>query len=314
LEILPPAASKSPSVLLLRAGALGDLLLLRPAIAALQRAGRTVGVMAPSVPAAALVGPGHGDVVEALPSESVRFAGLFADGRLDDASAAERLRSYDVAIAYTRDAALVRNLGRLVPTVLQHDPAPPPKGAHAGEWLASCLPAIGVSAASIAVPVLTPSEEDQARAHTIAADLPSGFLAIHPGSGSPAKNWPAARFASLARAAGGPRFLLVRGPADDDAACELETLPEARVARDLPLRVLAALLARAGAYVGNDSGVTHLAAAGGAPTIALFGPTDPAIWAPLGPRVRILRADGMDGIAVEDVAAAVRECDTTRAT
>jgi heptosyltransferase-2 len=311
---LPPAASKSPRVLLVRAGALGDLLLLRPAIAALQRAGRTVGLMAPSGPAAALVGTGEGDVVESLPSESVRFAGLFADGRLDDAGAAERLRSYDVAVAYTRDAALARSLGRLVPAVLQQDPAPPPNGGHAGEWLASCLPAIGVSAASIAVPLLTPSEEDQARAHTIAADLPSGFLAIHPGSGSAAKNWPAARFASLARACGGPRFLLVRGPADDDATRELDTLPGARLARDLPLRVLAALLARAGAYVGNDSGVTHLAAAGGAPTIALFGPTDPALWAPLGPRTFVLRADRMDGIAVEDVADAVRECVTTRAT
>jgi ADP-heptose:LPS heptosyltransferase len=69
--------------------------------------------------------------------------------------------------------------------------------------------------------------------------------------------------------------------------------------------VLAALLARAGAYVGNDSGVTHLAAASGAPTIALFGPTDPRVWAPLGPRVEVIRGATMEGIAAGEVAAAV---------
>ena len=54
-------------------------------------------------------------------------------------------------------------------------------------------------------------------------------------------------------------------------------------------------------FVGNDSGTTHLAAMLGAPTVALFGPTDPAVWAPTGPRVRVL--GGGDPTAVVDVAA-----------
>lgn len=292
--------------LLVRAGALGDLLLLRRTIAALQQAGRTVALLAPSGPAAALVGSGPGDVSEALPWESAGFAGLLADGGLQDGIAAERLRRYDAALVYTRNTSLARNVGRLVPMVLQHDPEPPAGGPHAGEWLASCLPAIGVGAAEVAMPILTPSEDDQGRANAIAADLPPGFLAIHPGSGSPAKNWPAARFAELVRSRGAARWLLVRGPADDGVAALLETVPGARVARDLPLRVLAALLARAGAYVGNDSGVTHLAAASGAPTIALFGATDPRLWAPVGPHVEVVSGGGtMDGIAVDEVAAAI---------
>ena len=53
----------------------------------------------------------------------------------------------------------------------------------------------------------------------------------------------------------------------------------------LALEELAGVLASASLYLGNDSGVTHLAAAVGAPTIAVFGPTDPVIWAPVGPRV-----------------------------
>ena len=297
-------------VLLVRAGALGDLLLLRPTIAALQQAGHSAVLLAPSGPAAALVGSGRGDVEEALPWESSAFAGLMDEDGLREEAAAERIRRCDAAIAYTRNPVLVRSLGRLVPRVVGHDPAPPTAGPHAAAWLASCLPAIGARGAEIAVPILTPSADDQGRANVIAADLPAGFLAIHTGSGSPAKNWPAARFGALVRSLGAVRWLLVRGPADD-AAAPLETVPGARVARDLPLRVLAALLARAGAYVGNDSGVTHLAAASGAPTIALFGATDPRLWAPVGPRVEVIRAETMEGITVEEVAAAVARPRTT---
>ncbi|MGD8878557.1 MAG: glycosyltransferase family 9 protein, partial [Syntrophobacterales bacterium] len=52
---------------------------------------------------------------------------------------------------------------------------------------------------------------------------------------------------------------------------------------------LAALMHQADLYLGNDSGITHLAAACGIPTIALFGPTDPQIWGPRGPQVSIIR-------------------------
>jgi len=52
---------------------------------------------------------------------------------------------------------------------------------------------------------------------------------------------------------------------------------------------LACWLGRARLYVGNDSGITHLAAAAGAPVLALFGPTDPSVWVPRGPNVRVAR-------------------------
>jgi ADP-heptose:LPS heptosyltransferase len=67
------------------------------------------------------------------------------------------------------------------------------------------------------------------------------------------------------------------------------------------LPIVAARLAAAAAFVGNDSGTTHLAAMLGAPTVAIFGPTDPAVWAPTGPRVRVL--GGGDPTAAVDVAA-----------
>jgi len=292
---------------LVRAGALGDLLLLRPTIDALQRGGHAVALLAPSGPATALVGSGPGDVAEALPWESARFASLLVDDGVPDAVAAQLLRRFDAAVAFTRSVPLARNLGRLVPRIVQQDPDPPDGGPHAAEWLASCLPAIGVRPAESAPAVLHPSDDDQRRAAAVAEDLPAGFLAVHPGSGSPAKNWPATRFAAIVRSFGGGRWLLVRGPADDAATAPLEMLPGARLARELPLRVLAALLARAGAYVGNDSGVTHLAAAAGAPTIALFGATDPRLWAPVGPRVEVIHGGTMDAITVAQVSSAIEK-------
>ena len=64
-------------------------------------------------------------------------------------------------------------------------------------------------------------------------------------------------------------------------------------------------LARARVYIGNDSGISHLAAAVGTPVVALFGPTDPAVWAPRGLRVRIL--DRMESVQVDDVLSAVED-------
>jgi ADP-heptose:LPS heptosyltransferase len=79
------------------------------------------------------------------------------------------------------------------------------------------------------------------------------------------------------------------------------------VARGLSAGALASLLRRCSAYLGNDSGVTHLAALVGVPTVALFGPSDPALWSPLGSRVTVLRSPtaAMSGITVDEALAAL---------
>ena len=100
----------------------------------------------------------------------------------------------------------------------------------------------------------------------------------------------------------------MEGPADVTPVAPLARRPGAVVARGLGLRTLGAVLARAGLFIGHDSGVSHLAAAWHAPTLALFGPTDPALWAPVGPRVRVLRAPRgqMEELSVDEVLSAVR--------
>lgn len=257
--------------------------------------------MAPAAAGSALVGQAAGDVDQLLSWERGDLAGLFSEGGAPSGRWRAELARFDLALAYTRDELFARQLAALVPRVIVHDPAP--ARGHASEWLAAALTDLGIGSDE-ALPPPAATRQEQVATRTLRARLNPDFLAIHAGSGSKAKNWPAERFASLARRLSASRpWLLVEGPADAEPVAALAGLPGAVRAREIPPRALAALLAEAGTYVGNDSGVTHLAAAWGAPTLALFGPTDPAMWAPLGPRVRVLRSatGAMDGLQLEDV-------------
>lgn len=110
-------------------------------------------------------------------------------------------------------------------------------------------------------------------------------VVIHPFSGSLRKNWPLASFEAVAR----HLPLAVEWTAGPE-----ETLTQAT--RFENLFDLARWLAGARVYLGNDSGITHLAAAIGVPVIALFGPTSPDIWAPRGGNVRVLREPTVDAV------------------
>jgi ADP-heptose:LPS heptosyltransferase len=135
-------------------------------------------------------------------------------------------------------------------------------------------------------------------------------LAVHPGSGGTRKCWPARRFAELAARLEAP-VLVVEGPADSEVCRDFSealptSVPLAR-ATDVPLSRLAALLIESRGYIGNDSGVSHLAGALGVPTVAIFGPTDPAVWAPRGTDVSLVTAHGdASWPTVDEVFAAAR--------
>jgi ADP-heptose:LPS heptosyltransferase len=143
------------------------------------------------------------------------------------------------------------------------------------------------------------------------------FMAIHPGSGSPKKNWSPEGFVQVARSVcerTGMKLLVVSGPAEDEdkdagaLRAALAGLADAWLGRP-GLTLLAGVLAHAAVYLGNDSGVSHLAAAVGAPTVAVFGPTDPTLWAPRGRCVRVLRAASgrLADVEPPEVTAAVLE-------
>ena len=127
-------------------------------------------------------------------------------------------------------------------------------------------------------------------------------LALAPGSGARQKNWPAASFQSVAqwwhRTMRGA-VLVVLGPVEDERGGYECLLHDAEVVHGQRLGHVAALLSKCDVYVGNDSGITHLAGAVGVSTLSLFGPSDPRQWAPRGRDVHILAAHD-DGSSCSD--------------
>ncbi len=210
-------------------------------------------------------------------------------------------------------------LGRNDRLVVSVDPLPPEGWQRsAAAWIAGQVgEALGLDAPGETPCIRLPqTAEDAARTLLASRGVGERFVAVHPGSGSTTKNWPPHRFEAIAgrvRDDTQRRIVWLIGPAEQ----ERETLPHPAsgdtVLADLALVDVAGLLALADAYLGNDSGITQIAAAvrrrdgRTTPTVALFGPTDPRIWAPRGEHVRVIAAaDGkMESIGVENVSEAV---------
>jgi len=277
-------------ILALRAGALGDTILALPSIAALRRlAGPTgeVDVVGTEPAVRLALGPRLATRVHSI--DRARFRPLFQESA-DDIDLLSFLRIFELALSWSNLPLLAEKLARLKVPLLHASPHPP-ADVHASDHLYRSLSPLGV-VGEAPHPGINLEEESRLAALDFLGrnGLSSfDFIALHPSSGSPRKNWPADRFQALAlrlRRENRP-FVWIEGEADREVVARLVRLVAAPVARDLPLTVLASLLSMCRGFVGNDSGVTHLAAAVGTRTIALFGPTDPRIWAPRGPSVLV---------------------------
>ncbi len=125
-------------------------------------------------------------------------------------------------------------------------------------------------------------------------------IAVHMGSGGVRKNWPPECFEAMIRTIenqGLGDVVLIEGPAERSN----HPIPEGvRRLSNLPLHLLAAVLTESCCYIGNDSGVTHLAAAVGTRTFAVFGPTDPRVWAPRGSHVTVLGGSDSGGFPLKE--------------
>ena len=120
-------------------------------------------------------------------------------------------------------------------------------------------------------------------------------IIIHPGSGSRKKCWPISNFVKVASSidANGKQPNFILGPAESglyEILLQSKRL-NANVHKIEKLTELAGLLKTGGGYIGNDSGVSHLAAFLGLPTVAVFGPSDPKTWKPMGRAVKVVRSD-----------------------
>lgn len=140
------------------------------------------------------------------------------------------------------------------------------------------------------------------------------LIALHPGSGSPRKNWSHDAWieviAKIHQRHPETEFLIVSGEAETTVIEDfLDSLDNVSIpyrgARELPLPELGKTFRSCDLFLGHDSGMSHLAAACGLPCVLLFGPTEPRVWAPQNPRVKVITAQDGDLQKIE-VAAVVQ--------
>jgi heptosyltransferase III len=288
-------------VLVIRGGAIGDFIFTLPVFEALKLRDpdSEVDLLGYSGIGDLAVGRRHASGLRRV--DGAEWAALFSpDGRLGEAER-HYLAGFDETYCVwpDGDGVIAENLLRAgARKVVSVDPTPVEgKGVHVVDHIAQQCERAGL-AIPYREPHLYPSERDRRwvelymRAYG-AGDRP--LLALGPGSGSTSKNWPADHYVSVARDWVKRRghALIVSGPAEEKMAGELRrSLGEDGVfyLSNEPLPCAAAMLERCEVFIGNDSGITHMAAAVRTPTLAIFGRTDPRVWQPRAPRVKVLQS------------------------
>lgn len=292
--------------LLIRGGALGDFLLTVPVLQSLRTAAPSSRIELLAYPGLGALAKNAGIVDEVRSIEYGPMAGFFARGAVLDPALREYFGSFDLVISYLYDPDGIfhENLRGSGARRVVIGPHRPVVGAHAIDQLAAPLIDLGLPLCGRASRIGTARVEH---------DVPT--VALHPGSGSAVKNWPVENWRQLAEhlLADNPdvRLTVIGGEADAPVLAALRDFaPQERVVfwENLDLADLGGRLAGAQFYLGHDTGISHLAAAVGAPSLLLFGPTDPGVWSPPHDHVRVLRApEGrLENLGVNTVAAAAR--------
>lgn len=256
--------------LIIRPGAIGDCILSFPALRHLRAEYTELWISSPVVPLVDFL-----DTVRPLASTGIDLVGI---GDLEiPARLKEILQTFDSIVSwYGANRPPFREALASFGVPCEFHAALPPSNFHGH--------AIDFFAQQVGAPDgLTPRINVQPVS-------PRETIVIHPFSGSARKNWPLASYVELAKCMS-MRTEWVCGPE--------EQLPDAMRFEDLG--DLAAWIAGARLYIGNDSGITHLAAAVGIPVIAIFGLSSPDIWAPRGANVTILHSDPLETLPVRDV-------------
>ncbi len=268
-------------LLFITSNRIGDAVLSTAALAALC-------ARMPQAQVVVACGPLARDLFRAWPNLEALEPFDKSSGRWTGLQARLAGRRYDLAVDLR--GSLITYLLRCGQRIIYRKRAGPP--VHKVEEIARCL---GVEPGPTVVPRDAKAEAD---AHAIHAG--AGFLALGPGANWIGKTWPPAHFAAAARAlsapgaafAGAP-IVLLGGPGEEAIAAQVaQGLPEAQVINavgKLDLLAVAALVARAGLFIGNDSGLMHIAAAAGARTLGLFGPSPEVIYGPWGDKTQSIR-------------------------
>lgn len=274
-------------ILVLRGGALGDFIVTLPALQLLRTAWPQAHVTLVGNATAGVLGGRAGTVDCVLSQHEARWAALHERSPLPEPLAAW-LNAFDLVLNFwpDPDGAIAEHFPRRAGQRFLSAPAMPtvsPAARHYCEPLA----ALGLMTSDFRSCIPTPSVPRHDK------------VALHPGSGSTRKNWSLDRWKALC-ASLDAELVIVGGEAERVVVHTLA--PRADVWCERPLLELADHLAQCRAFLGHDSGVSHLAAAVGTPCLLLFGPTDPVMWAPPGEHVHVLRrGDDLAALTVDDV-------------
>ena len=291
------------NALLVRFGGLGDLLVTLPAI-------RFIRAKFPEAKLTLICREQYGRlyleagiVDEIIPEDSRRLLPLFEAEASSGGDSAAWLASFDSVIAWTQENPESYLLkapgfrgGKARPWIIQADPLG--KEPLSRVFFRNTVKATGQT-------VVPPAEEWSRLPLKSFSNDTELKTVVHPGSGSETKRWPLRNFLKMIEelAERGMGGAVVTGEAEDNLADEIEKAglpPNWKWVRCPSILSLAGLLSGAAFYLGNDSGVTHLAAACGATVVALFRNENASIWRPLG-RVHLLSAASLSEISLESV-------------
>jgi ADP-heptose:LPS heptosyltransferase len=309
----PSASAKTDkiqSILVIHQGALGDFILALP----------TLETLRDTFPKAKLVIMGFPRILELvdqrfyadeiLSIDQRGMASFFFRGAPLDGPLSQFFSTFNLLVVFGKDGegALIGNLKQVCQGHILHiNPFPQwTERIHSIDHLLRELTRYGFSP-SEKNPRLFLSEQDKdwgksfCRVKGLTDEEKSKTIAIHPGSGSKKKVWSLERFLELIhyfQKRFNSRILIVLGPAEGQevqkafGGMEWELGPTAPLLiKGLSLLQLASVIEGCHLFIGNDSGITHMAAALGLPTIAIFGPSDHKIWSPRGEKVFVVRKE-----------------------
>jgi heptosyltransferase-3 len=292
------------TVLVIHQGALGDLVLSFPALLSLKQEKKSSVALLCSSDLGKIA---HElNVVDAYFSlESARFCSLFYEEMTPVAK--EFISDYGTIILISFSDAIEGHLrqnhgGK----VYKISPRPPVEDeTHVAQYVIKQFVAKGLLREGVSLSGGHPVEQMQSLQE-------KHLIIIHPGAGSPRKRWPVENFIQVATIIGGMnlgKVVFVVGPAESGLVRFIKDRPKGGfpVYEVYDLSYVMALVRQARCFVGNDSGVTHLAAFMGIPTVAIFGPSSPKRWSPVGRATNVLRGAAdcapcfeMDAVNCED--------------
>ncbi len=309
-----PSPGPSPrDILVIRGGAIGDFILTLPVLAALRQRFPQARLSVLGRPHIAQLAQVGGLADEAHSIEARWLVPLFVRERDLGRDASEFFARFDIIVSYLYDPDGVfrENVARCSSARLIAGPHRPDESLplHASEVFLKPLEQLGIFRAD-PVPRLHLGAHHSSS--TLGPDTSPPTVGFHPGSGSEWKNWPERKWHELiSRLLNETQCLLVLvgGEAEGSRLDRLaagRSSPRLQLARHLPLVDLARRLAGCTAFVGHDSGISHLAAALGLPGVILWGNSAEAVWRPQSDRCVILRdGHGLPELPVSRVLSAL---------